>query len=150
MTAWAHLPNAAHIDAVLADARARPEIWAAAGGEVLATERAVEVPKAMAAARAVALTTAGVAELVAARDAVWALAWDAARTLALDAALDAELDAVWATAGAAMYALIAWDESAALLDLAPDALRTIISTYHGAVKHQAVLLLPAVIARSTV
>ena len=29
-TAWAHLPNAQHIDAVLADARKRPEVWGAA------------------------------------------------------------------------------------------------------------------------
>ena len=29
-TAWAHLPNAKHIDAVLADVKARPEAWAAA------------------------------------------------------------------------------------------------------------------------
>ena len=44
--------------------------------------------------------------------------------------------------------LIAWPESAALLDLTPDALRTIIDVADGDVKHQAVLLLPAVIARS--
>ena len=29
-TAWAHLPNAKHIDAVLADARKRPGAWGAA------------------------------------------------------------------------------------------------------------------------
>ena len=29
-TAWAHLPNAQHIDAVLADARKRPGAWDAA------------------------------------------------------------------------------------------------------------------------
>ena len=29
-TAWAHLPNARHIDAVLADARKRPGAWDAA------------------------------------------------------------------------------------------------------------------------
>ena len=29
-TAWAHLPNAKHIDAVLADARKRPGAWDAA------------------------------------------------------------------------------------------------------------------------
>ena len=31
-TAWAHLPNAKHIDAVLADARKRPGAWDAAWG----------------------------------------------------------------------------------------------------------------------
>ena len=27
MSAWSHLPNAAHIDRVLADVQARPEAW---------------------------------------------------------------------------------------------------------------------------
>ena len=31
-TAWAHLPNAKHIDAVLADVKARPEVWTTARG----------------------------------------------------------------------------------------------------------------------
>jgi len=45
--------------------------------------------------------------------------------------------------------LLVWDSSADLLALTPDALRTIIDTCDGDVKHQAALLLPAVIARST-
>jgi len=49
----------------------------------------------------------------------------------------------------AALALTAWDSSANLLALTPDALRTIIDTCDGDVKHQAVLLLPAVIARNT-
>ena len=48
-----------------------------------------------------------------------------------------------------LLALIAWDSSADLLTLTSDALRTIIDTCDGDVRHQAVLLLPAVIARST-
>ena len=48
-----------------------------------------------------------------------------------------------------LRALAVWPESSALLDLTPDALRTIISTHEGDVKHQAVLLLPAVIARQS-
>ena len=57
MSAWSHLPNAAHIDRVLADVQARPEAWAAAW--------AAERSAAWAAVRA------------AARDAILALiAWD--------------------------------------------------------------------------
>ena len=33
-TAWAHLPNAAVIDAVIADAKARPDKWSAANTKV--------------------------------------------------------------------------------------------------------------------
>ena len=49
----------------------------------------------------------------------------------------------------AVRTLEVFPESAALLDLTPDALRTIISTHDGDAKHQAVLLLPAVIARQS-
>ena len=113
MNAWSRLPNAAHIDTILADVKARPETWAAAGG------------------------AAGGAARGAAWGAAEDAAWDAARGTARDAARGA------------LYALIAWDESAALLDLTPDALRTIISTCEGDVKYQAALLLPAAIARGT-
>ena len=61
-TAWAHLPNAKHIDAVLADVKARPEVW----------------------------TTARTAARDAAGDAAWDAAWRAAWDAARDAARDAE------------------------------------------------------------
>ena len=111
---WPHSPNAAHINAVLADAEARPEVWAVA--------------------HVAAWDAAGAAE----QDAAWRAARNTSQTVAQGAA--------WG----AVEALSAWPESAALLDLTPDALRTIISTCDGDVKHQAVLLLPAVIVRSTV
>ena len=65
-TAWAHLPNAKHIDAVLADARKRPGAWGAA-------RDARKRPGAWDAARTAA----------------WGAAWDAVRTAAGDAAWDA-------------------------------------------------------------
>jgi len=72
-TAWAHLPNAKHIDAVLADVKARPEVWAAAG------------PAAWAAAWDAAWDAAGYAVW----DAILALiAWDSAADL-LDLPADA-------------------------------------------------------------
>ena len=69
-TAWAHLPNAKHIDAVLADARKRPGAWDAAR------------------------TAARDAAWDAAWDAARTAAWDAARTAARAAARGAARDAI--------------------------------------------------------
>ena len=128
MTAWAYLPNAKHIDAVLADVKARPEAW----------------------------TTARGAAGVTAWDAAWAAAGDAVRGAVLDAARDAARDAAWDAAwGAArdaardaIAALVTWDSSADLLDCTPDVLRTMIDLAEPPVCHQAALLLPYAIVRS--
>ena len=77
------------------------------------------------------------------RSGVWRDVYD---VMVMTSVTDGAGDTVWG----AIQTLVAWPESAAMLDLTPDALRTIISTCEGDVKHQAVLLLPAVIARSTV
>ena len=78
ITAWAHLPNAAHIDEVLASLKAHPEKWS------------------------VAWYAARNAARNAAWNAAWDAAWDAARDAVqgavLDATLDATRDAAWATA----------------------------------------------------
>ena len=83
--------------------------------------------------------------------AAWSDAWGALGDVVWGTARIATLHIPWnaarIAARAAVCALTAWPESAALLDRTPDALRTIISTHDGDVKHQAVLLLPAVIAR---
>ena len=141
MTAWAHLPNAAVIDEALADVAARPEAWAAGWSAVSA--RVGDRP--------------------------WGSTWCAARgrafSFAIHAGRGSTYDAIhlfilarcpiMADVGASLslkdaaLALTAWDSSANLLALTPDALRTIIDTCDGDVKHQAVLLLPAVIARNT-
>ena len=90
MTAWSHLPNATHIDRVLASSKAHPEAWEAAwekawgAGWRAARDRACE-----------ALTAQ-------ARGAAWDQAWDAARG---SAARDA------------VAALIAYDNSAKFLDM---------------------------------
>ena len=65
MTAWAHLPNAAHIDRVLAHLKQHSERWAAAWGA--------------------ARDAAGDAAWGAARDAARGAAWGAARGAAWDA-----------------------------------------------------------------
>ena len=131
MSAWSHLPNTAHIDTILVDVKARPGVWIKAGKAVWGTAWV----RALYAAQDTAESAARDAALSAAWGAARAAAWDIAGTIAEAAAWDA------------IRALIAWPESAALLDLTPDALRTLIDVADGDVKHQAVLLLPAVIAR---
>ena len=138
-TAWAHLPNAQHIDAVLADVKARPKKWRSAWD----------------AARDAALTAALTATWDAAQDAAWAAARGAALTAAQDAVRDAALTAAWdaardtarAAAQAAIAALSTWDSSADLLECTPDVLRAMIDLAEPPVCHQAVLLLPYAIVR---
>ena len=121
---WAHLPNARHINAVLADVNTRPEVWKA----VLAAAR----PAGRSAAR------------VAARDAARGAARDAAWVAALGAAWVAALGAV----GDVIRALVAWGEAGDLVDLPPDVLRTMADLAPEPVNHQAVLLLPWALVRA--
>ena len=100
-TAWSHLPNAAHIDRIIASVKSHPEAWAATGD------------------------AAWYQAWYAAREAVW----DAARDAVSDAAVDEAWYAAWyaareaaryAVGDAARYAvlaLIAWDHSAKFLDM---------------------------------
>ena len=94
-TKWAHLPNAAHIDAVIASVKANPDEWA----------------KAYAAWYAAAVFAALEAAHNAARDAARDAAWYAAR------------DAAGGAAWRAILALIAYDDCAHMLDSDPDDLR---------------------------
>ena len=127
-TAWAHLPNAKHIDAVLADARKRPGAWDAA--------RRAAWDAAWCAARDAAWDAARRAARDAARGAAWGAAWRAAWDAARGAARDA------------IAALVTWDSSADLLDCTPDVLRAMIDLAEPPVCHQAALLLPYAIVRS--
>ncbi len=136
-TAWAHLPNAKHIDAVLADVKARPEVWKAAWGAALAA--------AWAAGRSVAWDAARRA----ARSAAWSAAWDAAWDTAGGTGRGAARSAGWDAAWDAILALIAWDSAADLLDLSADALRVLIDVAAPPVCHQAVMLLPWAIVRES-
>ena len=120
-TPWAHLPNAKHIDAVLADARKRPGAWDAA----------------RTAAWGAAWDAAWDAAQRAARDAAWGAAQDAAQRAAWDAARDA------------IAALVTWNSSADLLECTPDVLRAMIDLAEPPVCHQAALLLPYAIVRMT-
>ena len=122
---WAHLPNAQHIDAVLADVRKRPKAWRDAWGATTYE--------------------------------MWHVAWKVAKpkpqsphSLVVDA-VNTELGDRQGGVPAAMdaiYALLAWDSSADLLDCTPDVLRTMIDLAEPPVCHQAALLLPYAIVRS--
>ena len=95
MSAWSELPNAAHIDRVIASVKAHPKIWNATWDPVWD----------------------------AARDAAWnAARWDAVRWDAVrwDAA---RWNAAWDAAVDAAVALIAYDDCAHYLDMSPEQLK---------------------------
>ena len=96
MSAWSELPNAAHIDRVIASVKAHPKIWGAAGDA------------AGDAAWKVAWNAAWKAAVDAARDAAGYAAWDAARE----------------SAGYAALALIAYDDCAHYLDMSSEQLKS--------------------------
>ena len=128
-TAWAHLPNAQHIDWVLADLKARPAVWHTARGT---TWNAAWVT-AWDVAQNTAQNTAQSAAQSAARDAVWGAA---------QAASHAARDAAWDAVGA----LIAYDDCGPLLNCPLEHLQRLYRLN----PHPSFLLLqPAVIAKNT-
>lgn len=118
-TAWSHLPNAAHIDGVLASVKAHPAEWRSAWD----------------------------AAWDAVWDAAWDAAVNAARHASRFVAYNAATGHAGHTAGDASYgamlALVAYDDCAQYLDMSSDQLKVwaILSE-----NPAAVLLLPAVIA----
>ena len=124
-TAWAHLPNAKHIDWVLASAKAHPKKW----------------PAARAAARNTAYDAAS--------DAAWDATRTATRTAARNTAYDAASDAAWyATRTAAWYAadnaivaLVAYDDCAYMIESEVDEIKILAKLGD----QKAMLLLPACI-----
>ena len=118
---WSHLPNAAHIDRILASVKEHPEVWDAAWD------------------------AARVAARYAARNAIMDAARDATRVAARDAIIDAAGNSAWyAARHAARYAimaLIAWDDCAHYLDLSSAKLEIWAKLSE---KPECLLLLPAV------
>ena len=133
MSAWSHLPNAAHIDRILESLKTHSEIWVAALNAALDAAWNAALDAAWNAARGAALDAA----------------WNAARNAALDAARGAALDAAWNAARVAaldaargaVVALIAWDDSAQFLDMTGDELIVWIRLSNNPA---AILMLPAV------
>ena len=129
-TAWAHLPNAQHIDWVLADLKVRPAVWCAA----------------QAAARGAAWDAASDVAWHAVWIAAWDAAWDAARDTAWNAARDAAWDVARDAAWDAIRALVAYDDCGPLLDCPLEHLQCLYRLN----PHPSFLLLqPAVIAKNT-
>ena len=130
MTAWAHLPNAAHIDRVLASAKANPDHW----------DKAWATP-AWDALRAVAWAatwkaTRATIPITRDRDAAYTVSRSAvAQEAAWEVARDASCNLVWD----AILALIAYDDCAYMLDSEPGEL-AILAAFSDP---RAVLLLPA-------
>ena len=151
-TPWAHLPNAQHIDAVLADVKARPEAWVLAtdptpGIEQAIARRTQDLPKAPTRMDPLAQRAPTMQDVV----------WRELNTIARSN-IQAELlqklhgtmpDIAWAVMGDCVAALIAWDSAADLLDCTPDVLRAMIDLAEPPVCHQAALLLPYAIVRMT-
>ena len=129
-TAWAHLPNAKHINWVLASVKAHPKKWKA-------TRTAARSP-ARAAARAAVWNAARSAAYNATRDAARNAAYEAAWFAAFDAANNAAYEA----AADAIIALIAYDDCGYMIESEVGELKIIAKLGD----QRAILLLPACIA----
>ena len=130
--AWSHLPNAHHIDWVLASLKENPELWDAA--------RDAAWDEAWDTARAEAMSAARDAVWDAARDAAWAEAWSEA----WDTSSGAARDAPRAAARDAISALVAYDDCDQFLNMPYEKLKvwTVLSE-----DPSAILLLPMVYVR---
>jgi hypothetical protein len=113
MSAWSHLPNAVHIDRVLASVNSHPEVWDQSMDQV--SEQA--------------------------RDQAWHQAWYQAWVQAWDQGRKQARDQVWYQvrhpARCSLLALITYDDSAKYLKLSIDQLQML---YH-LTEHPACLLL---------
>lgn len=132
MTAkWSHLPNARHIDAVLAHLKQHLEQWDDAGSGAIAYRQFIWP----------GLDSAWSATLSAGRDSAWRGGREAVwQNPHYNHHLLGQLAPAWK----AIAALIAWDNSSSLLSLPLDQVELLASLGH----HPAVLLLPAAYAMS--
>jgi hypothetical protein len=118
MSAWDHLPNAVHIDRVLASVKSYPELWNQAWGQVWSQSLSK----------------------------VWNQACEQAKGRAWDQAWDQAWQPAWDQvsfrARGALLALIAYDDCAKYLDLPLDQLQML---YHLTEHPACILLQPAVL-----
>ena len=113
MNAWDNLPNAKHIDRVLAFIKNNPASWEAARDAAWGAAWSAAWHEA-------ARTAAWDAAWEAVRHAVRNAAWHAARHAARDEAWYAVRHAAWDAARDAVLALIAYDDCAYMLDMPAD------------------------------
>ena len=128
-TEWSHLPNAKHIDWVIASIKVNPEKWTAAYTAACTAAYNAAYNAAWSAAYNTARTTARVAACTAAYDEACNAAYNAARNAAWDAATDA------------IVALVAYDDCAYMIESEIGELK-IIAVFGD---QRAILLLPACI-----
>ena len=119
MTAWAYLPNAVHIDRVIASAKAHPGHWAAAQIAARGAARG--------AARDLLIKQGRYSVWLESQEAVWS------------AGCGVGWDVGWGVAMDALLALIAFDDCAYMLDSDPGEL-AILAKFGD---HRAILLLRA-------
>ena len=130
-TAWAHLPNAALIDEVLASLKTHPEKWGAARDTAWNTVQSAAWGAARDAARGAAWGAVRNAARGAAQAVLWGAAWDAARDAARAAARDAARaaawdaarEAAWVAAGDVIATLIAYDDAGQFMKLPVEQLK---------------------------
>ena len=128
---WSDLPNAHHIDWVLASLKDNAHLWAEARNALRDAARAAAWRAAWGAARDAAWYAASdagrgaawSAALDSARWAAWRAASDAASDAAWRAASDAASDAAWRAAWGAVRALIAYDDCDQYLTMGYEELR---------------------------
>ncbi len=124
-TTWSHLPNAAHIDRILASIKSDPDEWVRAEKEDIASHD------------------------------VWAVAWNEIQDIVEQKVRTAELNSLydcinvvkidrWGVAKDAIDVLVAYDDCAYMLDSDPGELAIIAKLGD----HRAILLFPACIALS--
>ena len=145
MTPWAHLPNAVHIDRVIASAKAHPDQWK----QALYTIRCrwQDATRAEDAAITAALDLLRDQGQVAVWYKVRNAGWDAvrgaeqneARNMGFGAARDVVWDGVWEAVYDTLLALIAYDDCAYMLDSDPGEL-AVLAKFGD---RRALLLLPA-------
>ena len=123
MTGWSHLPNAAHIDALLANLGLYPGEFSRIYRSVRTAARTAARNAAKIAARNAVQQSARYASRIAVLNAAWDAAWIAAR----DAPSTSNWDMEWTGArGAAcevILAFVAYDHCARYLTMTPDELQ---------------------------
>ena len=121
-TQWADLPNAAHIDRVIASLNSNFKLWTATG-----VAWSVVEDVAITAARDLLIKQGRYSVWLESREAVWNAVRDAARDVAQNAVRDAARDVVWDRVWDAVWeagydvllALIAYGDCAYMLDSDP-------------------------------
>ena len=141
-TAWAHLPNAEHIDRILASLKANPQQWTDAWNKIYPAGTTAAGEAARAAGFGVVWEAARRTAWYAAMEAARGAAPDAVRYAAWGAAHEAARDAV----RYAISALIAYDDCAYMLESEVGELRILAALGD----QKAILLVPACLAFSMI